>query len=238
MGGSMGEGSTVGPTLVDPCPRASRAFGARGRGHGSTNVGPTVDPSPMDPPSESYQAYMGRAFCTSSLRVPEIPRHGRCGFCVDVRRAGQSKPGGRHAGRGICVDRRTRRYVNYRGTFRVNLIPGEEYPPVLRTYLAFEEPVHSFSPEQSRMAKAMVARARLRPRQPKIKRCCIVSVWSWKRYVECGPSLSQPVRLVCLKVLSPLQLRTSPVFKKHARVGAPVSMSVGAVDSYEHHTGR
>ena len=28
--GSMGEGSTVGPTLVDPCPRASRAEGADG----------------------------------------------------------------------------------------------------------------------------------------------------------------------------------------------------------------
>ena len=30
-------------------PRASCAFGARGRGHGSTSVRPTVDPSPMDP---------------------------------------------------------------------------------------------------------------------------------------------------------------------------------------------
>ena len=54
----MGEGSTVGPTLVDPCPRPRAPKAREARGHRSTSVGPIVDPSPMDPPPESYQAYM------------------------------------------------------------------------------------------------------------------------------------------------------------------------------------
>ena len=45
----MGEGYTVGPTLVDPCPRPRAPKAREARGHGSKSVGPTVDPSPMDP---------------------------------------------------------------------------------------------------------------------------------------------------------------------------------------------
>ena len=47
--GSIGEGSTVSPTLVDPCTRPRAPKAREARGHGSTSVGPTVDPSPMDP---------------------------------------------------------------------------------------------------------------------------------------------------------------------------------------------
>ena len=47
--GSIGEGSTVGPTLVDPRPRPRAPKAREARGHGSTSVGPTVDHSRMDP---------------------------------------------------------------------------------------------------------------------------------------------------------------------------------------------
>ena len=67
----MGEGSTVGPTLVDPCPRPRAPKAREARGHGSTSVGPTVDPSPTDPPPESYQAYVGQKKLTTTPAAPD-----------------------------------------------------------------------------------------------------------------------------------------------------------------------
>ena len=50
-------GVPCGPHARGPVPRASRAKGARGRGHGSTSVGPTVDSygSPAPPPESSIR---------------------------------------------------------------------------------------------------------------------------------------------------------------------------------------